>query len=350
VGLELLLLLIPVAMLVAYDLAARKLYGHSLLLDAAEYAGEEGFWDWEKRRRNVYSVFAFTGAGVVILVTLAPALLRITRWMAAGALTVILVLGVLVNFAILRVIVPETPIDLQSSQIVLWALVGEAVLVVVIYDLFRTSSPQSFVLMLWILGTLVFAGLVNWTVNARSILPLVPAVGILIARQVDRRYPRPTRRLIPWLAGGLAAATALSLIVAWADSGMAGSAREAVKRIVHWRHTESRNPAANIWFHGHWGFQYSAQEAGWIPMAVGPPQPGTPRPTLGDIMVVPGFNTNMIVPPQLEKLTPTEVVTVPVPAWITTLNAEWSASFYGGGPMLPFRFTRVGEQRYSLYY
>ena len=52
-------------------------------------------------------------------------------------------------------------------------------------DAWKRKDADSLLLMLWVFGTFIFTGFVNWAINARSVLPLIPAVGILLARRVD---------------------------------------------------------------------------------------------------------------------------------------------------------------------
>jgi len=66
--------------------------------------------------------------------------------------------------------------------------------------------------------------------------------------------------------------------------------------------------------------------------------------------VVPGLNTNMILSDYLRNLRPDKIIRVPVPTWITTINAAETAGFYGGRAMSPFLFERVNAQDYALYY
>jgi hypothetical protein len=70
-------------------------------------------------------------------------------------------------------------------------------------------------LMLWVLGTFVFAAFMNWTVNARSILPMTPAIGILIVRRLEYFGMIQTRiRKITLCA---ISSAALALLVTQAD-------------------------------------------------------------------------------------------------------------------------------------
>ena len=62
---------------------------------------------------------------------------------------------------------------------------GLSVLAMALVDWWKRRTPESLLLALWVLGTFVFAAFLNWTINARSVLPLIPASGILIARRLD---------------------------------------------------------------------------------------------------------------------------------------------------------------------
>src|SRR5262249_54055026 len=140
-------------------------------------------------------------------------------------------------------------------------------------------------LALWIGGTLLFTGAFNWTVNARSVLPLAPAAGILLLRRLEARGEAPWRRLGAVVAGG----AVLALVVAAAEPGVAGTARTAALAIRDRVTAE----AGATWFEGHWGFQYYMARAGARPLDV-----RSSRLTPGDRIVVPLNNTNVYPVPR----------------------------------------------------
>ena len=67
----------------------------------------------------------------------------------------------------------------------LMALGGASLLGLAVSEVRRDRSAESWLLVLWLLGTFVFAGFVNWVNNGRSILPMAPALGILLVRRLD---------------------------------------------------------------------------------------------------------------------------------------------------------------------
>src|SRR5690606_14711949 len=122
-------------------------------------------------------------------------------------------------------------------------------------DLYRNQNPDSLLLALWVVGTIVFAVFVNWTLNARSVLPLAPAAGILAARRLELRWQSFT----PGMGWALTAGAALSLIVARADFAYAVADRTAAQSL------DARFAGERLWYTSHWGFQYYLEQQGREP-------------------------------------------------------------------------------------
>ena len=96
---------------------------------------------------------------------------------------------------------------LVGIQLTLFIAGGFSVMALAAADAWKRRDADSLLLMLWVLGTFIFTGFVNWTINARSVLPLIPAAGILLARRVDALQTpsmrwRPAMLAIPLAAGG----------------------------------------------------------------------------------------------------------------------------------------------------
>jgi hypothetical protein len=72
-----------------------------------------------------------------------------------------------------------------GTQLALFIACGASVLALAAVDVWKRRDADSLLLALWVLGTFVFTAFLNWTVNARSVLPLNPAAGILLARRLD---------------------------------------------------------------------------------------------------------------------------------------------------------------------
>src|SRR5207244_8679377 len=99
---------------------------------------------------------------------------------------------------------------------------------------------------LWIGGVFVFAAYVNWSINARSILPMTPPACAFAARRLPNLHVRI----------GIAFAALVTLVVAVSDYSLAGASRYAAQQI----RARTRNSDRTVWFTGHWGFQYYMQD------------------------------------------------------------------------------------------
>ena len=335
-------LLIPIATLAAYEWLTLRLYHQGLFAEAAGYAvgpvrsgGLGG---------RTLTGLAFTGA------CFAPLLffLRRLRWryafatMAATTLIGAFILVLAGKLGKASLVWADGPRWDLALQIALWAYTGAALLAMAVLDWRRRRDPDSTLLGLWIWGTFFFAALVNWTVNVRSVLPLIPAAAILLVRRLDDlpgKKPRRGWALWPDLRP-LLAALALAVAVSVADLDLANSARRAAETI----HTRFGDPPDSLWFEGHWGFQYSMQALGHTAFDAR----ANDSIATGDRIAFGGTNTHLvrIQPEAVERTTELEF---PLHVPLTTMNLEAGAGFYSDnfGP-LPFVFASPPVERYKV--
>jgi len=229
---------------------------------------------------------------------------------------------------------------LVKLQIILWTASGLGVLALVVADVVQRRDAGAGLLALWVLGTFAFTAFCNWTVNGRSILPMAPAVGILIARRLDKHFP--TAQMI-WPRGaviGLAASAALSLFVLHADFLFARAARESARETC----SELRVEGHLLWFEGHWGFQYYMEAGGARAIDL-----AHPALKSGDTFVVPANNAGLHSS-RLDTRTGRTVFSVPKSSFLATMDKSVGAGFYASidGP-LPFAFGRVPPERNYVF-
>jgi hypothetical protein len=223
------------------------------------------------------------------------------------------------------------------GQFLLWIAAGAGVLLLSADDLRTHRDPVALLLFLWVVGTTVFAAYVNWTLNGRSILPLVPAVALTLVRRLDREP------LASWaLPALLGSAAALSLAVCFADACVANANRTAAREFVaEWQSPGGRQ----VWFQGHWGFQFYAQNAGARPWDY----PASGGKT-GDFLIVPFNNCMTHWPDGFGDRIAT--ATVDACSWATTnapfVGAGYYACHYEWRP-LPFVFGAVPPEGYFIY-
>lgn len=327
-------LAIPIVAIGLYQLATGALYGAGLLSAAGRYAGFATQFYGGSKFNSAAIALAFTGGCAATAVFFAPLL-----WRRKPAAIGIAVLAGLVLIFIAGGVMQKHP-DVESPigakvQFVFWAVGGLSILALAAVELRRQRDAGSWLLALWIWGTFVFTALINWTVNGRSILPLIPAIAILTVRRLDQFPVRVQSKAI-----ALAAGAALSFIVVGADCKFAHAVRELSTKVA----STYQHPSQTLWFQGHWGFQYYMQQLGGSPVDF---QNSVVKP--GDIIAVPSDNTNLRrLAPGMADLIGT--VTIDRAGALDTMDSMTGAGFYssGWGP-LPFAFGHVAPEYASVY-
>jgi hypothetical protein len=232
------------------------------------------------------------------------------------------------------------------------------------FELWRRRDAVSLLLALWLGGGLLFATVLNWTVSARSFLPLVPAAAILVVRglgwrrsaseqQEDCRGRRKESSIYEAAKGGktpyvvsysplpffwpIAISAAVSVMIAVADYSLANSGRDAARTLVA-RHANREH----LWFQGHRGFQYYMEKAGTRPVDLH-------RTVLqpGDLLVIPSNSNNLSLPSDGD-VEPTGTYEFEVCSWLSTVHAATGAGFYGATGLLPFVFGPVPTEQYFV--
>src|SRR5260370_10028443 len=190
-------------------------------------------------------------------------------------------------------------------------------------------DTDSLLLGLWVVGTFVFVSLLNWTINARSVLPLIPAAAILSVRRVETRRWAWAGSLILQVAGGLMVSGVLSIWVAGADTRLANLAREAAQSI----RGRTSNEVGTLWYEGHWGFQYYMEQLGALPVDAEDFQIRA-----GDLVAVPENNLRFAGFPPDMSFQNEAVFELPNPSGAAVLSCQLDPAFYSFS-LWPFPFT-----------
>lgn len=221
-----------------------------------------------------------------------------------------------------------------KCQLLAWTVGGVIIVALALAEPGRQRDATAWLLCLWVLGVLAFAPLFYWMINVRTLLPMAPAVALLVARRLELG-----RAAIPggaWWA--LGASAVLSMLVAQADYHQAGNARIAAAAICA-RHASS----GKVSFKGHLGFQYYMQAGGARPLD------NDHRQEAGDWVAEQQFNAGEIrLAP--EQLTLQEELTLPAFPGVATMQPVVGGGFYSQwwGP-LPFAFGAVPPESFFVY-
>jgi hypothetical protein len=334
-------LFIPIAILAAYEFYTRALYGYGLIGQAVLHSSYVRELEGHSGRALVGLVFA--GGCALPALTFIAFLWSRKQIFWGAVVSAFLSLSFFKRWIDLGTVYQYENWLHQhllsiSLQLFFYAAAGISVLTLAVLDWWKKRDAASLLLLLWVLGTMFFAVIVNWTVNARSMLPMVPAVAILIARRLDERAVSYRSRgwimlTIPLVLSGI-----VSLSVAQGDAAMAETARTA----ANFMRDKTRGGSGATWFEGRWGFEYYMLQMGAQPLIK-----GAADAKFGDLAVIPKYNTSVFT--FAGKTTGEQVVDFDVHSWVAAMNPDAGAGFYfsGWGP-LPFVFGPLPAQRYFM--
>jgi len=331
-GWWLLWLAVPAAIIEAYQLWTAKLYGTGLITVASDFAakiqpGTTGGW----LDKSLIGL-AYQGGSLLPVLFFTHRLWTRRTWLGGGLCLLVAAFAV----------VWTGGIGSRFGWFLQWQMAlllagGIQLLLLALVELWRRFDTISLILVLWLGCGFVFAAVLNWTVSARSFLPMVPAAAILVARRLTQGPSVATAEktfLLP-----LAFSTGVSLLIAAADFSLANSARTAAQQLA----TEYPPSSSRLWFEGHAGFQFYLQRAGAVPVdfskTILPP---------GEILVAPSDDYNLVAPdPNDAEITMTNEFQIC--PWLSTASVATGAGFYGAGGLLPFVFGPVPTKKYYIF-
>jgi 4-amino-4-deoxy-L-arabinose transferase-like glycosyltransferase len=316
-------------------------YGFGLLGEAGKFATIHTESENVSRSVKLLVGMAFAGGCILMPALLSPLTLPWRMWLLC-----VVTAGSVFFFAYTYPLVfPETGDVTYANpdwrfivHFTIFATMGLAVLYLPVQDLWRHRNNASLLLALWVFGTFIFACQVNWTINARSLVPMVPATGILLVRLLDERYESdafPWRRVVAFSAAGLA----VSLILCVGDYSLASASRQAATTF----RDDLPPHDGQVWFTGHWGFQYYMEEWGAKPINTSAAAVST-----GDILVDPVNNTAKILDYDFSNQAFTTKMEVfhPVTVWNPWRRAGFYSSEMGS---LPFAVRRIPDEVYNVF-
>ena len=338
-------LIFPVAVLIGYEFLTVKIYGHGLLATAARFSRDHRLWTHASKGARTVITLSYMGGSVLPALLLAPLIWsrkQITVAMLASGVTAIFVMRGLMRLGLTAgsqqaFAARNDHWAIISMQLILFIAGGISTLALAIADYRRERGSDSLLLLLWVAGTFWFTAYLNWTVNARTILPMAPAVGILLARRIEKRFAKPTSQFKMLVVAGFLVCTVVSLWLARVDSEAANSARTAAS-LIHQKTTGS-----NVWFLGHSGFQFYMQELGehaydW----------SHPQTKAGDFLAIP---YSKVWPEDVTSEFPgsRENIELPMHNYASTTAPEIGAGFYHSyWSILPYAFGPVPPEKYAV--
>ena len=223
-------------------------------------------------------------------------------------------------------------------QFCAFSLAGICLVIACLKEISKGVNHDSVFLLLWFFGILVFVFYLNWTINARSFILLVPVAGILLSRRLEEWVGDRGDYKVKISYALLGIAALIAVATTHADFIWAGTARVAAKEI-----TTKYNKLGNVWFQGHWGFQFYMEKLGAKPVNF---RGDDIQP--GDFVIIPLNNTNL---EQLNhQFNLVEVLDFSSDSFFVTMNLEHNAGFYASvwGAM-PYVVEKNSIERYLIY-
>jgi hypothetical protein len=332
-------LAVPLLMVAGYEWLTAEMYGRGLISAASNFARTlRVFGGW--KARGIIGL-AFAGGSLLPVLLFAPWLWRQRMWLLAGSVAIFGALAGMFRLCdseIMRA-VPEQLKWVILLQLAFMTAAGLHLLLLTGVEVWQRRDIGSTILALWIISGLVFAVALNWTVSARSFLPIVPAVAILLARRL--RTTTGISKQAGWFLSPLAPAMVIALSLVVADYRVANSARTSAEQIT----AEYKSANHTIWFEGHCGFQYYMEKLGGKPLDV---EHSTLQP--GDIVVLP-FNNYGQIPLPPDSVGWLRLYTCIPESWINLSVGMESevGGFYGSADYgLPFGVGGIPRHTYCV--
>ena len=326
-------LTIPLLVMLAFELIAKEKYGHALFSGAMLYLR-----DVAVEVRIPIQVKLLTGCsflGGCMAATMFMASIRSPKAIF-GAIGLLIVVGLLFWTCVPMAVATGTNGMGVHLQGCLFATIGIAILALALWDFRINRDADSLLLLLWLVGTFAFAAFLNWSITARTVLPMAPAVSILLLRHWDRvRGSRPgSLTKLGWIG----AAAVISLVVAAADYSEADAARAG----AHYFQKRYGRKHTRVWFQSHWGFQFYMQKWKAKPLIQNAPI------RHGDVMIIPSNNADYLTVAQ--PAVPVEEIIRPTMPLVATFAPGTGAGFYSSvrGPV-PWAFAQTVPARFEAF-
>lgn len=338
-GLTLLWLLLPVVALSLYQINSLTLYGHGLFADAASYSLYHAPCLTTEKSMEVIITpllkgLCFLGGAMLPALFLFPLLypskIKLLLWILLPLICYFLWL------------LPKQNWDLALQES-LFIVLGAHILSWTLLDLWNNRNSDSFLLAALTFGTFIFSSELNWSVNIRTMLPLIPPVTILLFRRLERKSD-PTIPFLLFLCALIAGAV-LTLTITYADFHQANIQKNAAEEIMQeYKHSKSK-----VYFFGHWGFQYYMELFGGNSIDL-----SHINDTWGNIVIAPLNNTGSLPMENFFKKFNSDLSLVKtwekkISSFVHLMRPERNAGFYSHvfGKM-PYSFGKKASESFLI--
>src|SRR5437763_6190971 len=177
------LLVIPVAVIGTYEVMTRAKYAQGLFSSAMIYPWQATAQAEKQLLGQFLTGLSFIGGCLFPALFYAPFLK--SRKVLIGGIAIFLALLPSFYFGIGRGLTSRTDVLAVTAEGALFATIGIGILALAMADVVQRKTADSLLLSLWVFGTFFFATMMNWSITARTLLPMAPAVVILLIRRFN---------------------------------------------------------------------------------------------------------------------------------------------------------------------
>ena len=192
---RLLFLLIPLFVIAWYEAITKAKYGHGLFSNAVFYPWTQSSHPGKHFFKPLLTALSFTGGCLLSCLFFAPVFKRRTLFFAGA--TIFVVFLPIFYFVFASGFSSKFAIIAVTTEGTLFVATGIGILALAVADLLQRKTAESVLLCLWVLGTFFFASLMNWSVTSRTLLPIAPAVAILLVRCLSMSVRAKPRASFP---------------------------------------------------------------------------------------------------------------------------------------------------------
>lgn len=343
-------LVISIAPLFFYALYTLYLYDTGILASAIGFAADHTLSGGKPAALKLYIALAFLGGcflPVLLVCLFTNSVRRNSALAAAFVIVTVLLIGSGGIDDAYHMYSGSNIRWLYLLELSLFITAGLNILFVTTRDAAIRRNADSALLVFWVIGIFVFSGFVNWTINARALMVMAPALGILVVRQLPQSLPA-WRTTAPIVLGALIAMAVLSMDFAYANAGRAAAA-ESVARL--------NEPSGGRWFQGHWGFQHYMEQAGYQHVSMANVTETTDQSSgglgvlgfaVGDVCVV--KMDDRLVELDRDDCRKLFTLSLNTTSWGATMNQAAGAAFYDDYfGELPYYFGPVAPVTFAVY-
>lgn len=206
------------------------------------------------------------------------------------------------------------------------------------WDAITRRDRVDFALWLWL--WLALPIVIYIQLPSKYLLPSLPAAMMLLVRQAPRESKSQRWFISGWFIPAIAASAVLGLLILIGTRDLAEIQRRAVTDLVE----PQLKRGAKVWFSGHWGFQWYAEQAGAMPVTL-----EDPLPQKGDVIVV----STIDLPQFPRRFTARKViqrVTYPGDGIGRVMDIQARAGFFSNQwGYLPWIWGRGATNRYEVW-